>query len=105
MKKDNINITILVFFHLLVFTFPFTVKHLHHHKTQNIYHQVTGQKLLSQAEIPCPVCKFEFVSFISKHIRQYCVYLPISQLKSFGFIQKGYKVIFTTSLLRAPPLS
>jgi hypothetical protein len=89
-----------------VFTFPFAIKDIHHHETNylNIVHQVTDGKMLSKAEKPCPICQFEFVSFVAVDSQAYWTRQPVCLIKNCNSVQEVYKVPLTSYLLRAPPL-
>jgi hypothetical protein len=101
------NIIILALFHLLVFTFPFAVKEIHHHETSYIHiiPQANEGKLLSQVEKPCPICQFEFVSFILTDLQTQRLCQPVSQINNYNPLQQVYIVPLTSYLLRAPPLA
>jgi hypothetical protein len=105
-KKKN-NIIILALFHLLVFTFPFAIKDIHHHETHYIHiiNQATDGKLLSKAEKACPICQFEFVSFIAGDSQAYWTRQPVCLIKNCNFVQQAYKVPLISYLLRAPPIA
>jgi hypothetical protein len=106
MNKKKNNIIILALFHLLVFTFPFAIKDMHHHETHyfHIIYQPADGKHLSEVEKPCPICQFEFVSFIAGEYLTYGICLPVYLIKNCNPVQKVYKVPLTSYLLRAPPL-
>jgi hypothetical protein len=106
MNKKKNNIIVLALFHLLVFTFPFAVKNIHHHETHYLHfiHQAIDGKQLSKVEKPCPICQFEFVSFIAGDSPTYWICQPVCLIKNYNFVQKVYKVPLSSYLLRAPPL-
>jgi hypothetical protein len=104
-NKRKINIIILALFHLLVLSFPFAIKDIHHHETNYLYiYQTDDGKLLSKAEKPCPICQFEFFSFIGGDPQSYWIRQPVCPIKNCNSVQQAYKVPFSSYLLRAPPL-
>ncbi len=101
------NIIILALFHLLVFTFPFAIKKIHHHETNytHIVPQAADGNLLSKEEKPCPICQFEFVSFILTDLQTQRLCQPVCQIKNYNPLKQVYIVPLTSYLLRAPPLA
>lgn len=105
MNNKKINIVVLALFHLLVFTFPFAIKVIHHHETHYLnVHQSADGRQLSEAEKLCPICQFEFVSFIAGEHMAFGICQPVCLIKNCNPVQKVYKVPGTSYLLRAPPL-
>jgi hypothetical protein len=106
-NKKKINIIILALFHLLVFTFPFAIKDIHYHETPylNIINQANDGTVLLKAEKPCPICQFEFFSFIGGDSLTYWICQPFYLIKNYNSVHQLYKVPFASYLLRAPPLA
>jgi len=105
-NKRKINIIILALFHLMVFTFPFALKDIHHHETNHLHiYQTDDGKLLSKAEKPCPICQFEFFTFIAGDSQAYWVCQPIGLVNNCTSVQQAHTIPFSFYLLRAPPLA
>jgi hypothetical protein len=90
---------------LILFVSPMAVKAVHHHLRIQLSVPVDSrQKSLSEEVNACPLCQFEFVTFIASDNQDYT---PFSLLSSLGYCEstlgpKGN--FFICYSLRAPPL-
>jgi len=99
MKRKTGNISILVLFHLLIFTVPYTTKALHHaEQPASVLSGITASK-----EDNCPICGFDYLSFkqttgITIPNLHYAirVVVPVDNIRVFMPCLTYYK-------LRAPP--
>ncbi|MGA1978420.1 MAG: hypothetical protein ABSG89_11275 [Bacteroidales bacterium] len=107
MNKKKANIVIIALFHLLVFTFPFTIKAVHHHESHYLpaIYQAYDGKLLLKAEKSCPICQFEFFSFIADDSPAYRISQPLCRVQNYNLVRQAYKTTRASYLLRAPPLA
>lgn len=102
-KQNKLYLLILV--HLLLLWYPQMVKSLHvHHHEQVCCHYDHGVSF-DMPENPCPICDFEFVSFIGNSPTPLQVSLPEIKLIDLPVRE----AIFTNHLFyfshRAPPIS
>jgi hypothetical protein len=98
------NIIILVFFHLLVFVAPITIKTGHHHAPdQGITSFPDNRPAISQAEKLCLICSFELVPVITQEYHSYTVDLQVSKFYLARPLEAIFRKPFTYFLLRAPP--
>ena len=106
MKRQKVNIILLSFFQLLVFTYPIMVKSGHHHIQANNYvsSPLKGESV-AKYENNCPICNFEFVQVLLQSNNPYGVFLIKRPLISFAIISAEYRKPFTHFAQRAPPLS
>jgi hypothetical protein len=105
MKQRKTHIASLAFLMLVLFVSPITVKAIHHHEPAQIS-TLTGTRGESVLKLvnACPVCQFEFVTFLAYSIPEY---FPFSRLVSPDCCETipGLKGIsFTCYSLRAPPV-
>lgn len=101
----QIKLPILILIHLLLLWYPQMVKSLHvHHNEEVCCHHDNGVSF-DTAEEPCPVCNFEFVSFIGNSNTRLQVRLPEIKLIDLPVLE----AIYTNQLFyfshRAPPIS
>jgi len=102
-NRSNLHIRILIIFQLFVFSGPYIIKVAHHH---NNYSAIKPENKchLSASDLPCPVCKFEFLTSIVKDIVKFFIYQPL--LTVHNLIAKTlfcniYNIYYS---LRAPPV-
>jgi hypothetical protein len=106
MRRRKSHIVSLAFLMLILFVSPMTVKAVHHHVP--LQKSVPGdprEKSVSAEVNACPLCQFEFVTFIASDIPEYTHFRLLS---SFGYCEAamGLKASFFISYsLRAPPLN
>jgi hypothetical protein len=104
MRRRKLHIAILPFLMLILFVSPMAVKAVHHHlSVQMPAPSYPQDKSLAAAKDACPVCQFEFVTFIAFGYPEYTHY---SLLSSFDGYEptldiKGNSVCYCS--LRAPP--
>lgn len=64
-KANKNNLILLVYMHLLLLSYPILDKAFHHHLVDLHRHEVSNQVSFDHPEQHCPICDFEFYSFIS----------------------------------------
>lgn len=105
MRRRKLHIAILPFWMLILFVSPMAVKAVHHHlPVQMPALSCPQEKSVTAAKDACPVCQFEFVTFIAFDIQEYT---HNSLLSSFDGCEptigiKGNSVTYCS--LRAPPV-
>ena len=98
------NIIILVFFHLLLFVAPVTIKSGHHHEPDfEITTFPDNGPAFSQAEKLCLICSFELVPVITPEYHNYSIDLQVSKFYLARPLAAVLKSPFAYFLLRAPP--
>ena len=106
MKSHRINNIILALFLTANFMTPVMIKVAHRHSpTQAQFFLQSSGKTISAAERDCPICQFEFVSFISENFAQYFFQLPAKQLQESRLDSAEFQFSFVYYAHRAPPLS
>ncbi len=100
-KRRHISFFTLSFLALLLY--PGLIKLVHVHHTSLDSFSSVGVSLQTQEE-PCPVCNFEFVSFLNEHEEEFEFKLPCIAVTNTPET-KAYKIpsIIYFSL-RAPPI-
>jgi hypothetical protein len=106
-KNKRINIIILALFQLMVFVVPLSIKSEHRHIQGNSNALVSSLhgKVVSKAEQSCPICKFEFVHFLTPPTNQFPVLRLAKPLKNSELVSAEYNYPFTSFSHRAPPVS
>jgi hypothetical protein len=102
MYKQN-NISFLVLILLALLCYPGFVKSVHVHEHQHFRSGHTDLASFGQQNEPCPVCDFEFVSFISIRTEQLAVSLQeliTANIADSEIPQLPHPVYYS---LRAPP--
>lgn len=99
------KLNLMVLIHLLLLLYPQMVKSVHvHHNEPVCFHHDFGVSF----EIPderCPVCDFEFVSFIENSPIRFQVNLPEIKLIDLPVCEAIYTNHLFYFSLRAPPIS
>jgi hypothetical protein len=105
MRTKNSHIVFLAWLMLALFISPLSIKAAHHHLPPHSYAMPhTEGKSISAALNSCPVCNFEFVTFLSVET-QFCAHLsrltPVYSCLTFPGVKTD---IFACCTLRAPPV-
>ena len=101
----RINIAYLVIIHLLVLFYPQMVKSVHvHHDVSACCRADHGVSVDTRRET-CPVCDFEFISFIQTPATRLQVCLPVIQVADFPATESAYPSLHYYLSLRAPPVA
>jgi hypothetical protein len=105
MRRRKSHIAPLAFLMLILFVSPITVKALHHHLPEHIsaFAQHQG-KSISEAVVACPVCQFEFVTFITCDIPEYNHFVGFTSFDCCEPTRDLQGNFFTYYSLRAPPV-
>jgi len=103
-KKFNIHIRILIIFQLLVFTGPYVIKSAHHHNFYS-FTKNGNKSELSCSDLPCTICKFEFVTSIINDKIIYFVFQPLTRVNNSLIASQVFNENIFYFSLRAPPLS
>eukprot|EP00825_Cyclidium_porcatum_P020288 TRINITY_DN23038_c0_g1_i1.p1 TRINITY_DN23038_c0_g1~~TRINITY_DN23038_c0_g1_i1.p1 ORF type:complete len:162 (+),score=5.77 TRINITY_DN23038_c0_g1_i1:184-669(+) len=103
-KKNSIQIIIIALFQLLVFVTPQVIKSTHHHHAEKHFAVTTEGKTITPSQEKCPLCHFEFVTFIKADKEKQSVFkkllYTVSTGKTLGIIQISFHYFAN----RAPPL-
>lgn len=102
-KKNKLYLLILV--HLLLLWYPQMVKLLHVHQHEQVCCHFTHGVSFDLPENSCPICDFEFVSFIENLPTQLNVSLPEIKLVVIPVRESIYTNHLFYFSLRAPPIS
>ncbi|MFA5328821.1 MAG: hypothetical protein WC384_13595 [Prolixibacteraceae bacterium] len=100
-KKQHISIFTLSFLALLLYPGLVKLVHVHHDSSDSFFSK--GISLQTQEE-PCPVCNFEFVSFLNEQEVEFAFKLPliaVTNTPETEIYQVPVNIYFS---LRAPPL-
>ena len=84
MSKNRINIILLAIFHIALLLNPIVIKSVHKHNSpiqQNCYQHSPS---IDKHQEDCPICRFEFVTFIVKSPLKYTA-LVASNKVNFPF--------------------
>ena len=104
MLKPQKNIILLVAFHIMVLLLPLLAKGLHHHENNLspvvFHHEKAISKVLSR----CLICEFEYVSFIQPNLINTSVRCTPIVVKNPILVCPEIQVVYSLSLLRAPPV-
>jgi len=104
MRQRKSHIAPLAFLMLILFVSPMTVKAIHHHIPLQISVPADPHgKSISAAVGACPVCQFEFVTFIALGNHEFTPYSLLSSLDCCEPIHGLKGNSFTYCSLRAPP--
>ena len=105
MRQRKSHIAPLAFLMLVLFVSPITIKALHHHQPDHIstFAQHQG-KSISSAVADCPVCQFEFVTFIACNIPEYNHFVRFTSFDCCEPTRDLKGNSFTHYSLRAPPV-
>ncbi len=102
-RKNKLSILILI--HLLLLWYPQLIKSVHvHHGEDSCCHHNHGVSFDVPEEV-CPVCDFEFVSFVQAANTQFSAFLPIVQVLSFPENSEVHVQPHFRLSLRGPPVS
>jgi hypothetical protein len=104
MRKQN-NLLFLVLIHLLILWYPQMIKfaHVHHNVQVSCLHDHGVS--VDIPEEPCPVCNFEFISFIKVTSTRLQVCLPVIQVADLLAPEATYPHSLLSLSLRAPPIA
>jgi hypothetical protein len=106
MRPRKSNIAQLAFMMLILFVSPMTVKAVHHHLPVRIPVLADPHgKSITAAAGACPLCQFEFVTFISFDNQEYSHYSQLSSLDCYEPTPGIKGNSFTCYSLRAPPFN
>lgn len=104
MFRQN-KLSILILIHLLLLWYPQLVKSVHvHHEEDSCCHHDHGVSFDVPEEV-CPVCDFEFVSFVQTANIRISAYFPVIQVISIPENKDVYIHPRFNLSLRAPPVS
>ena len=67
MRRKRIYIILFAIVQLVVFMTPTVVKLVHHHEFERVEFLLSTHKTLAKYNEQCPICHFEFVTFISEN--------------------------------------
>lgn|GEM_PF-2494528 len=102
-KKNQTHIAVIALFQLLLFIAPQVIKDIHHHHSEIHYFAPAKNKALSPEHDQCPICSFEYATFLSAPIEKQDVFKTLLYV---FLCRDNYKVentaIFNLSY-RAPP--
>lgn len=89
----------------MVLGYPQLIKtfHVHHHDPVNC--QAQKGVLINVQQDSCPICNFEFISFIKFSASNLKVCLPAIEIEELLFPGKIYPSVLFHFLLRAPPVA
>ena len=106
MKQSKSHIAPLAFLMLILFVSPMTVKAVHHHSPLQVPAPSDPHgKIISAEAGTCPVCQFEFVTFIAFDNPEYTPYRVFSSL-DYCDPTHGLKASsHSLCSLRAPPVN
>jgi hypothetical protein len=103
MKENRLNIILLVLIHLFIFVTPFTVKSFHRHAEHHHYLK-SSSTTIHPYEKPCPICQFEFVTFIDERTPEYSIHIPVFHAVDIQAEAQVYNFPFIHFSHRAPPI-
>ncbi len=104
MFKQN-KLSFLILIHLLLLGYPQMVKSSHVHHNEHVCCNHDHGISVDTTEELCPVCDFEFVSFIETSPTRLQVTLPKIQDIDFPALEIIYPYQLFYFSLRAPPVS
>jgi len=103
--REKHSLFLLIFIHLLIFTYPLASKITHVHHDELHHHEHTASAAFCQPEDDCPVCDFEFYSFIATpQFKVNAPFITVSVVNSMAPNAKFAAPIYYFSL-RAPPVA
>jgi hypothetical protein len=106
MRQRKSHIAPLAFLMLILFVSPITVKAVHHHvQVQISVPDDSHGKSVSASVSACPVCQFEFVTFIAYGLPDFSPFCQPSSSFPCEAIFHSKGISFDFCSLRAPPLS
>jgi hypothetical protein len=104
MRERKSHIVPLAYLMLALFVSPLTVKAVHHHFPSPIYSlNETQGKSVSSAVSSCPVCHFEFVTFLAFYIPRYTYFSQLTSVDCCEPIRAIKIKTLASYSLRAPP--
>jgi len=105
MRKSKSHIAPLAFLLLIFFVSPMTVKAVHHHNPGQMAPSACPQgKSISANVCACPVCQFEFVTFLAFDNPEYTPFGTFTSLDFSEPIPSLKANSYTCYSLRAPPV-
>lgn len=104
MLKHN-RLLFLVLIHLLLLWYPQMIKSVHVHHNEHLCCLDDHGVSFDTPEAPCPICNFEFVSFIETIPTRLKVCLPEIQEINLPAPEITYSQLLFYFSLRAPPIS
>jgi hypothetical protein len=104
MFKQN-KLSLLILIHLLLLWYPQMIKSVHVHHDEHVCCHHDHGVSFDTPEDPCPVCDFEFVSFIENSPTRLQVVLPGSQVIDFPSPENPNSFQLFYFSLRAPPVT
>lgn len=103
-RRKRIYIIFFAIVQLVVFMTPTVVKLVHHHEFERVEFLPTTHKTLTKYNEQCPICHFEFVTFISENNeKSRCDAQNIQLLLSSGETQPLHNTPLQFFSNRAPP--
>jgi len=102
-KKNSIQIIIIALFQLLVFITPQVIKSTHHHHAEAQYAVQVKPNSLTTTHEQCPLCHFEFVTFIKADKERQAIFKKILYTVSTRSTSKVISASFNCFSNRAPP--
>ncbi|WP_153631283.1 hypothetical protein [Prolixibacter sp. SD074] len=104
MRRNRLNLILLVAFHLAAFTQPLLVpsihRYVHHHKIEKI----PGNPSLENHEDICPISQFHFVHYIGTDNKQTHVALKGQPVVNALLPVSRFAEFIHLFFLRAPPM-
>lgn len=106
LRRKKSYITPLAFMMLILFVSPMTVKAIHHHVSGQMPAPESPKgKSVTSIAVSCPVCQFEFVTFMDFANQDYSYYRLLSPPDACEPANGVKGNSFTCYSLRAPPAS
>ena len=102
-KQYKLHFLILI--HLLLLWYPQMIKSVHVHPNEHVCRLDDHGVSFVTSEDPCPVCDFEFVSFVETTPTRLQVCLPEIQVSDAPVAESAYPHLLFYFSLRAPPIS
>jgi hypothetical protein len=103
-KKNSIHIVIIALFQLLVFVTPQVIKSTHHHHTETQFAVPVKDNSISITHEQCPLCHFEFVTFIKADKEKQPIYKKLLYTVTTSCTSDVINTFFNCFSNRAPPL-
>lgn len=104
MLKQN-RLPFLLLIHLLLLWYPQIIKSVHVHHNEPVCCLHDHGVSFDAPEILCPVCDFEFISFIGAIPTRLNACLPEIQVADLPVPESAYQHLLFYFSLRAPPIS
>ncbi len=99
------KLPLLILLHLLLLWYPQMIKSMHVHVHEPVYLLHDHGVSFFNPEEHCPVCDFEFVSFIEADSTKLTICLPEIQVAELSSPESVYTNQLFYFSLRAPPIS